>query len=45
MSKQQVKPYSAEFKKRAVKLALETDQTVAQNRAYMALKMKMSQTC
>lgn len=30
MSKQKVAPYSAEFKERAVKLALETDQTVAQ---------------
>jgi transposase len=29
MSKQKVAPYSAEFKERAVKLALETDQTVA----------------
>jgi transposase len=30
MSEQKVAPYSAEFKERAVKLALETDQTVAQ---------------
>ena len=30
MSQQKVKPYSAEFKERAVKLAVETDQTVAQ---------------
>jgi transposase len=30
MSPQKVKPYSAEFKERAVKLAVETDQTVAQ---------------
>jgi transposase len=30
MSKQQVKSYSAEFKERAVKLAVESDQSVAQ---------------
>ena len=30
MSKQTTKPYSAEFKERAVKLAVESDQTVAQ---------------
>ena len=30
MSKQQAKPYSAEFKERAVKLAVESDQPVAQ---------------
>ena len=30
MSKQTTKPYSAEFKERAVKLAVESDQSVAQ---------------
>ena len=30
MSKQTTKPYSAEFKERAVRLAVESDQTVAQ---------------
>ena len=30
MSKQMMKPYSAEFKERAVKLAVESDQAVAQ---------------
>jgi transposase len=30
MSQQTTKPYSAEFKERAVKLAVESDQTVAQ---------------
>ena len=30
MSKQMMKPYSAEFKERAVKLAVESDQPVAQ---------------
>ena len=30
MSKQTTKPYSAEFKERAVKLAVESDQAVAQ---------------
>ena len=30
MSKQKMQPYSAEFKERAVKLAIESDQTVAQ---------------
>lgn len=30
MSKQTTKPYSAEFKERAVKFAVESDQTVAQ---------------
>jgi len=30
MSKQTMKPYSAEFKERAVKLAVESDQAIAQ---------------
>ena len=30
MSQQKMKPYSAEFKERAVKLAVESDQSVAQ---------------
>ena len=30
MSKEKMKPYSAEFKERAVKLALKSDQSVAQ---------------
>jgi transposase-like protein len=30
MSKEKMNPYSVEFKERAVKLALESDQTIAQ---------------